>query len=114
MNGPLLVTIAGTIVVLTLVAWLLVMHGMGRVNLLELVTAMDADGVVRASLSKIGQCIAIVVTTFTTVYMTVHPETATEWTVMNVILYGVMWSGSKILGQLATAKAGAITAVNTK
>ena len=54
MNAPLLVTLAGIAVTAIGLAWLLVMHARGKINLVDTVTEPDKDGERRASLRKIG------------------------------------------------------------
>lgn len=107
MNGPVIVILVGAASSVVGLAWLLVMHGRGRLDLLDVVMDPDAGGVRRASLRKIGEAVALGASTFVVVYDSLKVAGPSD---MILGLYLAAWVSRTLLGMLAQARAGAITA----
>lgn len=109
MNGPLLVIIAGVVCTGVGVGWLLLMHLRGRLDMVDVVTEAGPDGRRRASLRKTGEAVALGASTFVVVYDAVDQTGAND---MVLGLYLAAWVSRTLLGMLAQAKAGAISAAS--
>lgn len=108
MNGPLIVIIAGVVVTAIGVAWLLAAHWLDRIDLVDIVTEWDEQrGVRRASLRKTGEAVALGASTFVVIYDAIKPSGPSD---LILGLYLAAWVSRTLLGMLAQAKAGAITA----
>lgn len=108
MNGPQLVTVAGVACMAVALGWLLLMHMRGRIDLVDVVTEVGPDGKRRASLRKTGEAVALGASTFVVVYDAID---ATGPNDLVLGLYLAAWVSRTLLGMLAQAKAGAISAV---
>lgn len=101
----------GCVATLAGLLFLLRLHGQGKIDLVDVMTEPDlVDAKVRrASIRKIGEAVALGASTFVVVYDTASDGIANEWVVG---VYLAAWVSRTLLGMLAQAKAGAITAVN--
>lgn len=106
MTGPLIVVWIGAVCALVGLAWLLAAHWNKRLDLTDVVMEPDKDGVRRASIRKIGEAVALGATTFVVVFDALE-DGVNEWVFG---LYVGAWVSRTLLGMLAQARAGAITA----
>jgi hypothetical protein len=120
-NGPLIVILAGAVSAGVGLAWLLLMHARSRLDLVDVVTEPDQHGVRRASIRKIGEAIALGASTFGVALVTVavsarvvsDGDPAGALLMALALLWGLYlgaWVSRTLLGMLAQARAGAITA----
>lgn len=109
MNGPTIVIVAGVVCAAIGVAWLLLMHARSRIDLVDVVTEAQPDGHRRASLRKVGECVALAASTFVVVYDAIDQTGAND---LVLGLYLAAWVSRTLLGMLAQAKAGAISAAS--
>lgn len=109
MNGPTIVIVAGVICTGVGVTWLLLMHMRGRLDLVDVVTEVGPDGRRRASLRKTGEAVALGASTFVVVYDAIDQTGAND---LVLGLYLAAWVSRTLLGMLAQAKAGAISAAS--
>lgn len=107
MNGPLAVIVTGIVCTGVGVLWLQVMHARGRLDLVDVVTEPQPEGGRKASLRKIGETVALGASTFVLVYDSLKPAGAND---LVLGLYLAAWVSRTLLGMLAQAKAGAISA----
>lgn len=107
MTGPLIVVWIGAACALVGLAWLLIVHWKGRLDLTDVVMEPDKDGVRRASIRKIGEAVALGATTFVVVFDALGDGAVNEWVFG---LYVGSWVSRTLLGMLAQARAGAISA----
>lgn len=109
MNGPVIVIIAGVVCTAVGALWLLLMHARGRLDLVDVVTEAQPDGRRKASLRKTGECVALGASTFVVVYDAIDQTGAND---LVLGLYLAAWVSRTLLGMLAQAKAGAISAAS--
>lgn len=121
MNGPLIVILVGAVSAGLGLAWLLLMHFRGRIDLVDTMTEPDKDGIRRASIRKIGEAIALGASTFGVALVTVavsarvvsDGDPAGALLMALALMWGLYlgaWVSRTLLGMLAQARAGAITA----
>lgn len=107
MTGPLIVIFVGAGCTVAGFGWLLIMHGKGRLDLVDCVTERLPGGERKASLRKVGEAVALGATTFVVVYDSLKATGSNEWV---FALYATAWISRTLLGMLAQARAGAIEA----
>lgn len=107
-DGPMIVILAGVACTAIAIASLLVQQIRGKVDLIDTVTEFDVDrGVRAASIRKLGEAVALLVSAWVVVYDTLDGD-VDPW------IYGTfvtIWCARYLFGRLVQARAGVIDAV---